>query len=343
MNGFRNIVSLAVAFIVTCAVTTTAQSEPDTVGSLPGIQIETSVDKAEAYIGDLITYTLTITYDSTYSLTPPPLGANLGSFDVKDYKPDIETELPEGRLQSQTTFVLSTFTTGDYTIPALPVLFTLPDSSQTLVLAEPIPISILSMLESEGDSLDIRGLKPQFEFPRVYTKYYLWGGLSLFLLAAAVLTYVYIRRRRRSEELLDLRPPWEISYEKLALLSEANLCTQGKHKEHYLALTEITRGYLGRIYERDVLEMTTEQFHEAFDDTEMPGKLFEELAEFYDHADRVKFAKHVPEVDRTEEDFSFAHEMIGEVKEDFEKRQQPETVIEAAADQDVTKSEEVAP
>ena len=53
------------------------------------IEIKTSVDLAEAYIGDLITYTMTITYDSTIELVPPPLGANLGAFDVKDYQADV--------------------------------------------------------------------------------------------------------------------------------------------------------------------------------------------------------------------------------------------------------------
>ena len=46
-----------------------AQEEVDTVGSLPGIEVETSVDKAEIYIGDLITYTVAITYDSTSRIT----------------------------------------------------------------------------------------------------------------------------------------------------------------------------------------------------------------------------------------------------------------------------------
>ena len=91
----------------------------DTVGSLPGIEIETSVDHAEAHIGDLITYQVAIRYDSTaYSLIPPPLGANLGAFDVKDYQPDVVSELDDDRVESRTTFVLSTFTTGDYTDPA---------------------------------------------------------------------------------------------------------------------------------------------------------------------------------------------------------------------------------
>ena len=149
----RNILALLIPILV--AVAARAQKPVDTVASLSGIEVNTSVDRAESYIGDLITYTLTIRYDSAYHLVPPPLGANLGSFDVKDYKPDVETKLEGGRLQSQTTFVLSTYTTGDYVIPPLPILFVLPDSTRKLLMSEAAPIKILSLLDQAGtDSLD---------------------------------------------------------------------------------------------------------------------------------------------------------------------------------------------
>ncbi|NOY89163.1 MAG: hypothetical protein GXO93_07220, partial [FCB group bacterium] len=45
--------------------TAKAKNTVDTVSSLKGIEIKTSVDKAEIYIGDLINYKITITYDST--------------------------------------------------------------------------------------------------------------------------------------------------------------------------------------------------------------------------------------------------------------------------------------
>ena len=139
--------------------------QADTVGSLPGIEIETSVDHAEAYIGDLITYQVAIRYDSSaYSLIPPPLGANLGAFDVKDYEPDVVKRLDGDRVESRTIFVLSTFTTGEYTIPPLPVIFELPDSTRKVLLAEPVPITIKSLLADAGDSVDIKPLKEQYAF-----------------------------------------------------------------------------------------------------------------------------------------------------------------------------------
>jgi hypothetical protein len=303
--------------------------EADTVGSLPGIAIETSVDRVESYIGDLITYTLKITYDSTYDLIPPPLGANLGAFDVKDYQPDIETELPDGRLESQTIFTLSTYTTGDYVIPPQSVGFTLADGRRKVMLAEAIPIKILSLLDlEESDSVDIKPLKPQLAadeiFPPDYGEYYLWGGLGLALcvVAGGLIFWWWWRRKRQAAAIQP--PAWEVAFERLAFLKveylDKGFPEQLRAKDYYLELTELSRAYLGRIYKIDVLEMTTEQFLDRFAEIELPDNLYSSLSDFYRHADQVKFAKMMPEMKRAEDDFLIVHSMIDSVRIDYERR-----------------------
>ena len=328
--------SIIAVLLALAAAPAAAQTEADTVGSLPGIQIGTAVDKAEAYIGDLITYTVTIAYDSTYELIPVPLGANLGAFDVKDYEPDVESKLPDGRLQSLTTFVLSTFTTGDYLIPPLPVMFVLPDSSRKILLAEGVPIRILSLLDAAGgDTLDIKPLKAPYEFPRDYTAYYFWGGVGLAVVTLAVLFWWW-RRRRRKAAAVDLRPAWEIAFEKLAFLKSEYLNepleTQERCKAYYVALTEIVRDYLGRIYQANVLEMTSEQFVSHFADIPLPENLYPDLIQFFGRADQVKFAKSLAAQKQAEDDFLFAHDVVEAVRADYERRQQVEVSISGTPD-----------
>jgi hypothetical protein len=338
----------AVAAVMLGSSPALAQGPGDTVSSLPGIEIQTSVDRAESYIGDLITYKLTITCDSTYRLTPPPLGANLGAFDVKDYEPDVETKLDDGRLRSETTFVLSTYTTGDYVIPPLPVMFMLPDSSRKVIMAEPVPIKILSLLDQAGsDTLDIKPLKSQYEFPPDYTRYYVYGGIGLVLLALVAGLLAWWLGRRRALKALDLRPPWEIAFEKLAFLKvqylEGQIDDQLKAKEFYLLLTETVRAYLERIYQTDILEMTTEQFLHAFADRELPDQVYSQLSDFFNHADQVKFARLMPEQTRVEDDFLVAHDVVDKVRADFERRQEEEirTPAEHAEDAPVAEEQKV--
>ena len=299
-----------------------AQEAADTVRAIPGIEIKSSVNIAEAYIGDLITYQITIVRDSAIDLVPPPIGANLGAFDVKDYEADVETKLADGRIQSQTTFILSTFTTGDYVIPPLPILFNMPDTTRKVMLADGIPITIKSLLANAGDSVDIKPLKGPYEFKRNYLPYYLWGGAALLLLAVIAFFWYRWRRRKVESAPLDLRPAWEIAFEKLAILREKRLVEDAKHKQFYLELTEIVREYLGRIYGLTALDMTTTEFLELLGEEALPDGLIEQVGSFLHHADLVKFAKYVPDAVRSVQEYEKAHNMIELVRVDFEQRQQ---------------------
>jgi hypothetical protein len=311
-----------VALVLFTAVPVSAQNEPDTVESLKGIEIETSVDRAEIYIGDLITYRLIIIHDSTIELVPPPLGANLGAFDVKDYQQDIRSKLPDGRIRSTNKFVLSTFTTGDYVIPPIPVMFNMPDSSRKVILSQAVPIKVNSLLAAGADSADIKPLKEPYEFKRGLGPYYFWGGLVLLILViSARLIWLRLRKKRRATEPLDLRAVWEIAFERLALLKQRGLVAEGKHKQYYIELTEIAREYLGRIYDINVLDMTTEEFLLHFKERQLPADLHEDIGRFLRHADLVKFAKYVPERERAEADFDYVHTMVEQVRVDFERRQ----------------------
>jgi hypothetical protein len=313
-----------VGLALVLASTLSAQSVPeaDTVSTLPGIEIQTAVDQAECFIGDRIEYTLTITYDSTYELIPPPLGANLGGFDVKDYQTDQITTLKDGRLQSVSTFTLSTFTTGDYVIPPIPVAFELPDDTRKVLLSEGVPIKVKSLLAEGADSLDIRPQKALFEFERDLMIWYVGGGaILLILLVAAWLVWRRLRRKEAEVEVVDTRPPWEKAFERLALLKEQNLPREGRFREYYFELTEIIRQYLGRMYDVHVLEMTTEEFIDSFRQVELPGSLYERCRDFLQHADLAKFAKYQPTLERCEEDLEAAHNMVELVRSDYVRRQ----------------------
>lgn len=324
------LIAVAAILPLLCTTPVMAQSAgtADTVLSLPGIEIKTSVDKAEIYIGDLINYTISITYDSTYELIPPPLGANLGAFDVKDYKSDVITHLKDGRLRSDNTFVLSTFTTGDYLIPPIPVIFKLPGGSRKALLSESVPIKVQSLLLNTDDSADIKPLKAQFEFKRNLTPYYIWGGSILFvLLIFGIWLYRRMTRKRETIEPIDLRPAWEIAFERLAFLNQKNLLAESQFKAFYFELTDILRFYHGKMYSFNAMDMTTEEFLLAFDQRELPEGLFERTSSLLKHADLVKFAKYVPDRQRAESDFEEVHRMVDEVRAEYERKLQPEVHI----------------
>ena len=328
MRAFILYITLIVALLARPVFSQSGSDVPDTVVSLPGIEIETSVDLAEIYIGDLVNYKISIKYDSTYELIPPPFGANLGAFDVKDYQSDVLTRLPDGRFQSDNNFVLSTFTTGNYVIPPIPVIFNLPDGSRKALLSEGVPIKVLSLLGNAEDSVDIKPLKAQHEFERDLLRYYIYGGaLALLLIIIVVLVWLKLRKRRDELEPLDLRPAWEVAFERLAFLKQKNLPQEGKFKEYYTELTETLRTYFERMHRINALDMTTEEFLSILGEIELPAGLYESTEKLLTHADLVKFAKLIPAIEKTEQDFDDTHRVVEEVRADYDRQLRPQLTV----------------
>ena len=315
------LIILAAAMTSTCLK---AADEIDTVASITDIEIVTSVDRAEMYGGDLITYTVTIEHDSSIELLRPPLGANLGAFDVKDYETDITTRLRGGRIKSENRFVLSTFTTGNYLIPPIPMVFEFPDGTRKVILSESVLIKVLSLLLNTDDSLDIKPLKAQFEFERDYTRYFIWGALAFLIIAIAGYLLWRKLRGKGEAEFIDLRSAWEIAFEKLAILEQKKLIDEEKFKEFYLELTDILRAYFGRMYARNIVDLTTAEFFSIYVSIGLPADAEQELKEFFDHADLVKFAKYIPAAERPDLDFVFVHDYIELIRREFQKESEQE-------------------
>jgi hypothetical protein len=292
------------------------QNVPDTVQSAPGIEIVSSVDRAEIYIGDLINYRLTIIHDSDIVLTPPPIGANLGAFDVKDYQADDEQSLEDGRIKIESRFLLTTFTTGDYIIPPIPIEYMLADSTKKILISEPVPICVKSLLAEDADTADIHDLKTLIEFkPKIPLWYYFAGGLLLILIVAVLVWWRIRRGRKKPTKPIDLRPPWEIASERLAILREKNYPASGEFKLYYVELSEIIRDFSQRIYEIPVLDMTTWEFLTAIVQKDVEEKLYNRLKRFLEFADLVKFAKLIPDLERVDFDFEEAVGMIDYIRQ----------------------------
>jgi len=112
-----------------------------------------------------------------------------------------------------------------------------------------------------------------------------------------------------------------IFIEKLANLKQQRLPTEVRFKEYYINLSETAREYLGRIYGINVLDMTTEEFLSHFEKTEAPDGAFNSVAEFLQHADLVKCARHIPQIERTEFDFEQVYGLVEAIRADYELRQ----------------------
>lgn len=259
--------------------------------------VTASVDKDTIYIGDLITYTLTITHAPEVSFQPPPPAANLGQFEVRDYQVLPDEELRDGHLHSRVRWLISTFTTGDLQIPPAQIVYTDSAGQADTVSASAISIAVESLHPSMDG--DIRDIKPPASLPGDRIWIY-WLAAGLILAAAGTALFLRLRKRKMRRDLRTIeyqgppRPAHEIALEELERIASLNLVHRGLIKQFYTEICEVIKRYIARRYSIQTMELTTMELMAEMNRASLPEEHSGLFGPFFEECDLVKFAKHVP-------------------------------------------------
>lgn len=299
-------------------------------GGTGKVLLEAKVDKNKIKIGDLVTYSIIVSYDETIEVQMPELGANLGAFEIRDFA-DMEPEKHDGNVIQRREYVVSTFDIGDYDIPPVTVRYTtMGDSLWKDLTTDSLKITVESMKPSEEG--DIRDIKPPLEIPRDWwriTRFVIAGVLAVLV---GILILYYFKRRKEGKSLLPRReklklPPHEIALAALEKLLTEELWQKGDVKQFYIRLSEIIRHYVEDRFFIIAIEMTTFQLIEAMKQAEIESDVTEIVEIFLMQCDLVKFAKYVPTKKEHNETTDLAFSIIEKTKIVFE----PEDVNEEFA------------
>ncbi len=305
-NGFKKFFLILILLI---CVSGWAQEDP--------IAISSSVDKARIRIGDLITYTVTVTHEKDIHIEMPGLGANLGGFEIRDYQVH-DPKKEKSQIVSQVDYIISTFFTGEFEIPPLTVFYYTPeDSTAKILTTEKIKIVVESVKASEAG--DIRDIKPPVEIPRNWWMTLRWFALGAGVIGLAVLAYWIYRRKKQGKGLLPVReipprPPHEIALERINQLRDSDLLENGEIKQYYIEISEIIRQYIEGRYFIIAMEMTTTEVLEGLTGAELTGEDFQYFSDFLNRCDLVKFAKVIPSENQNHEILEMACEIVNRTK-----------------------------
>jgi hypothetical protein len=313
MNGCKKVLSATSVFVIASILPQPAVFAALSGGGQPLVQVSTTVDRKEITIGDRLKYTVTVERDPKAKVDPFPLGGNLGTFEVKDFKPLPEKKV-KGRVVQTTEFVVTTFTTGNYVIPPIAVSYTDTTGKKQVLYSDSIKITVKSVGRKASDTDDIRDIKPPLDVGSE-TLPFVIGGVLFLLLAAA--GYLWWRNKRKVAisgplPAADTRPVWEIAKEKLLTLKNRDLLQENRTKEYHFQLSEIVRWYLERRFGILALEQTTEEIRMALKKIDFPRRLFSTTNGLLDFCDLVKFAKYQPPFNEIEANWQMAFQLVEE-------------------------------
>ncbi|MCA9482800.1 MAG: hypothetical protein KC553_03605 [Nitrospina sp.] len=272
----------------------------------PGkVTVDAAISIKEITVGDLVTYTLTVTHEPGIRILAPDTPGEFPGLDLVDQGTSPERQR-DGKTVEEFWFRLRGDRVGLHTLPAPPIRYEDPSGAteQTgsgQVQPPEITLSIRSVLYRDGEPTNIRDLKPIVGAAWPWKQYVL--PTLAFIGLASLIGYLASRwvKRNRIEPTVPVPPPVdadELALRELERLFEKGYHLRGQIRELYFEFSEIFRRYLGERYHIPALDWTTQEIESALSRHRDPApEKREEALRILSESDLVKFARFEVEAD----------------------------------------------
>lgn len=260
------------------------------------VSIDARVDISQPTLGDIITYSITVTHDPDIVLQTPGYAIPEGLEKLENGKKN--SREVKKQFEQEFWLKLRVDKIGEIKFSPIPVEFDAPDPDNQIVrgkiMAPEVVIQVQSLLQLEGNAKDIKDIKPIAKISAPWA-HYIWKSLAILGLLA--LGYFLWKKRERNKpavktESTVMLTPEQKALKELQELKKQEMMKLGRIQEHFFELSEIFRRYLENRFHFPAQEWTTEEiithlknFSELNDNQKLKAKTI--LIE----SDKVKFAK----------------------------------------------------
>lgn len=234
-------------------------------------------------------------------------------------------KLSDGRVQLNQYLTLTSFKDSLFSIEPIAVV-----SGEDTFWTETLALNIVQPFEVDT-TLAITDIKDIEKAPIWWWGIFRWVLLALLVAGLGVAGYYlwkwYEKHHQPEEEPINpdlLRPADEVALEKLDAIKEAKIWKDGKVKEYQTDLTDVVREYIGRRFDVQSTEKTSDETLREMKDILVKGEglepnvdgkaLFAKLSKMLQLADLVKFAKWHTTPDENEQALTTAYEFVQETR-----------------------------
>lgn len=285
-------------------------------GKSQGYKADAKLDTNAMLIGDHVGMTLRFTLPARDKVRWPVFDTILGNIQVIG-RSKVDTAYSPDRQQVTLSqkVVITSYDSGFYSIPPIRFYYRQPpDTAEHFELG---PTLLLAVHTVKVDTtLAIKPIKGIMKVPLTFRELLPWI-LGAILAAALVYFVIYfIRKRKKAEPLIRLKPrvqlqPHETALAALEKLRTKKLWQSGKIKEYHTELTDIIRVYIEGQFSAKAMESTSSEILEELSaHREIPAPSTEKLGRLLLTADLVKFAKATPVPDENEVCLDYAIEFV---------------------------------
>ena len=277
-------------FINTLVITTISWC-----GKLDPVTVDAQIDNLKPTLGDVITYSITVSHDPDIVVHMPeyviPEGlekvGNGKSKPLKNKQQNIQEFWLKLRIDK----------TGPISFPAIPVWFNAPDQNKNSIrgkiLTPKVNIEVQSLLKLEGNVSDLKDIKPIAKIDALWS-HYIWKALGLLclLVLAYVLGKKFLNKSDIKTENNSILTAEQQAIKELKALENRDWIKLGRVRDHFFELSEIFRRYLENRYFFPAQEWTTEEIIYHFKNfSDLSGSQKMEAISILSESDKIKFAK----------------------------------------------------
>jgi hypothetical protein len=275
-----------------CGASETAAPAPVAAQPRAPVEATTTVDRAVATTGDVITYTVSVEHDPELEIDLPEPGAEIAGFRIFDLGREAPSDRGGRRVESR-WYKLRADIVGSYVLPPVQVGFRPPGSAEAWQTIETsaIFVEVESVLPADGEAADIRALKPLREVRRGPPWPWIAAGLTALALATIGL-WLWSRRPRPAAPLV---PPHVLAFSELDALRGTDFEDPAAVRRFHFRISEVIRTYVEGRWGLNATDLTTEEILPQLAGlAELPADEAVRLSRFLRATDRVKFAEHRP-------------------------------------------------
>ena len=218
-------------------------------------------------------------------------------------------------------YLLTSFDSGQYVIPQQLVLINNKKHYTDWLL---INVATVKVDTTKQKLFPIKAIQSE-PYTLDDAKPYLWWILLGLLVLAAIIYFIFRKKKVKEEIKAPAIPAIEIAIQRLKELDDKQLWQNNKIKAYYVELTDILRTYVEDDLSIPALESTTDELIETITDFNQSSKMgisketIKNFSALLKTGDLVKFAKAKPVANEIEADRNSAEFILKDLKPKIKK------------------------